>query len=108
MKEDIATAMIRMFEYGKTFNKPDKPKRRMKKMRDLEDFSITDMIHRELEKTEALQKLLKDYEKANKKDEKKDDKKDNMIGIYQLAILMVFTFPIIAPLYVMYVKTLLH
>lgn len=96
--------MVALLEWAKN-QKGDKPKRRKKISGYFEDdVSITALMHRKIEEAEALSKLLKDYEKANKKEDKKPD--NNWSD--KLAFWMVVTFPITAPLYIGMWRSVLH
>jgi hypothetical protein len=101
-----ASEMIKLLEYRDAFKAP-KPKRSSKKDfdYDLKDVSITALIHREIERSEALSKLLKDLEKINKKEEKKDEKS---WSIATISTFYIATFPIIGPLAVLGFRSLMH
>lgn len=82
-----AKDFIDIIEFTKAFKEP-KDKRRRAKLEPKKD--ITTLLHEELERSEALTKLLKDYEKANKK----EDKKPEGWNTPQIAMLLTFvTFP---------------
>lgn len=84
-----AKDFIDIIEFTKAFKEP-KEARRRKKI-EPKEMDITALLHRELEKSEALTKLLKDYEKANKKEDKKPEDK---WSTPQIAMLLMFvTFP---------------
>lgn len=101
-----AKDFIDIIEFTKAFKTEPKEKRRRMKLE--KELTITELLHKELERSEALQKLLKDHEKANKKDEDKKKEEKAAWSAPHIAMFLVFTFPITAPLYVAYVKTLLH
>lgn len=83
-----AKDFIDIIEFTKAFKEP-KADRRRKKL-EPKELNITELLHKELEKSEALTKLLKDYEKANKK----EDKKPEGWNTAQIAMLLLFvTFP---------------
>jgi hypothetical protein len=86
-----ATEIMKLIELGQTFKQPKDTRRRQKLEK---EFSITDLLHKELEKSQALTKLLKDYETANKKEEKKHE------GWTTPQIAMLLTF-ITVPAYVL-------
>lgn len=85
-------------------NKKEKPKRRRKSELPEGPFDVTTYIHKKIEEAETLTKLLKDYEKANKK----EDKKPETNWSDKLAFWMVVTFPITAPLYIGMWRAVLH
>lgn len=93
-----ATEIMKLIELGQTFKQPNEKRRRQKLEK---EFSITDLLHKELEKSEALTKLLKDYEKANKK----EDKKPEGWNTPQIAMLLTF---ITVPAYVLLTLMLLR
>jgi hypothetical protein len=96
-----ATEIMKLIELGQTFK--TKPKRMRKKDFDLDEYSITMLLHKKLEEAEAMKKLLEDYHKAHKKDEKKEG-----WNIHHISMFFMLTFPIIGPLYAMWLKSLLH
>jgi len=59
-----------------------------------DEQSLTDLLHKKLEEVDAIQKFLKDHEKANKK----EDKKPEGMSTFQLASLFM-VFALVAPLY---------
>lgn len=89
-----------IFKMGENANRPRR--RRHRPHYHHEEISITRFLQQELERSEALTKFLKDYEKANKK----EDKKESKFNVNQLALGLIVTFPIIAPLYVAFLKSL--
>jgi len=98
-----ATEIMKLIELGQTFKQP-KPKRRRIKDFDVDDVSITMLMHKKLEEAADLKKLLEDYHKANKKE---DNKKEGW-SIHHISMFFMLTFPIIGPLYAMWLKSLLH
>jgi hypothetical protein len=71
--------------------KKDKPKRRRAEPDyDIRNLDMSTLIHKEIAKAEALLKLLKDYEKANKK----DDKKPEGMSLANVATIFMLSFPI--------------
>lgn len=111
MSKDIATAMLRMLEYGRAMNKPAKPSRNKQKMNNR--FNIDDLdlaeVYLRLDAREKKIKASKEaIEKMMKKDDKKDDKKIEVLSIPRLAMILVASFPITAPLYVLWISNALR
>jgi hypothetical protein len=104
-----ATDFMQIFELGKAFKTP-KAMKRNRRIRDrdlnFDDFDIASLLHRKLQEADTLQKLLSDREKAHKKEDKKDEKQK--LSLHHVAFLFALSFPIIAPMYVQYLKQLLH
>lgn len=98
MKHDIATAMIRMLEYGKGMNKPHNPRRKGGAGR---QFNFEDLDFAELYlKLEAREKKLKASKEALEKLMKKEDKKpDANANMARIAFWLIASFPITGPLY---------
>jgi hypothetical protein len=61
------------------------------------------LLHKKLQEADTLRKLLKDHERANK--EMKEEK--SFWSTFQISYFLIATFPITAPLYVMYLKHML-
>lgn len=99
-----ATDFVQIFELGKAFKEPKGPKKRSKRNYDFDDVDLTVLLHKRLQQAEALEKMLKDREKAHKKEDKKDEPK---LSVPMLAAIFLASFPIIAPLYVTLMKHLL-
>lgn len=97
-----ATDFMQIFELGKAFKEP-KMKRRRKRDYFDDDLDLTMLLHKRLEQAASLEKLLKDREKANKKEDKKEG-----LSVPMVATIFLASFPIIAPLYVNFVKHLLN
>lgn len=99
--------MVALLEWATAKRAEKPPKRRRKRDIDFDprDFDVTTFIHKEIERAENLKKLLNNYEKINKKEEKKEEKKFHS---HQIAMFLVLTFPVTAPLYVAYIKALLQ
>ena len=101
-----AKDLIQLMEYGKVFKKP-KTRRSSRKKDDLlsyGDIDISMLLHKKLEEAHVLEKLLKDHEKIHK-EEKKEEKKGWTTA--HISYFLVASFPIIAPLYVVYLKHML-
>lgn len=91
------------------FNEKPKRTRKPKMDYDLDDIDVVAVLRREqLKAKETLHKLdefFKEHEKLNKKEEKKG----NSFGIStpQLAMLIIASFPITAPLYVQWFRSIM-
>lgn len=83
--------LVSLLEYLTTKKKPtdSSPSERPRKSPD-----ALEMLAKKLREKEALEKFLKDYEKANKKEEKKADGLLSKITTTQLTIFMVVTVPV--------------
>lgn len=96
-----ARDMIALFEYADVFKKP-KPKRRVRREKfDFDDVDIEALLAKRIRQAETLKKFLEDHQKANKKEDK-----GNKIEFQHIERVLLLTFPIIAPLYVVWLKTL--
>lgn len=105
MSKDIATAMIRMLEYGKGMTKPAKAARKSKETIDIDSIDLAE-IYLKLEGREKKIKASKEaIEKLMKKDEKK---KESGMDLQRLAFILVATFPITGPLYFNWLRSMLH
>lgn len=105
MKYDPLTTIVRAIEMGKSFNKPEKPKRTKKPELDLENLDLAEVFIKISAKEERLKKAKEQIEKMMKKDEKKDDKKDAKgMNFAQVAMFMLLTSPITGPMMLVYWK----
>lgn len=91
-----ARDLISLLEYGKAFNKQEKPRKVKKEKR---KATFKDFMEFQAE-MEQFQKYMKEKDDEKKKLEKaKEHKKDGM-SPQQLAMFLVMSFPITAPIYV--------
>jgi hypothetical protein len=97
---------ISVLEYMKAFNKPPKASRRKK---DYGDIDLVALLHKKQEELALFEHWMKQQDKL-RKEEKKEEKKEHKpwISIPQLAFILVASFPITAPMYVAWIKTILH
>ncbi len=104
-----ANDFLQIIELGKTFR--DKPKRKSykKKEPDWDRLDITALLHKKLQEAHALEQMLKDHEKAHKEEKKEEMKKhEPKLSTAAVAAVFLASFPIIAPLYVAFMKHLLN
>lgn len=99
-----AKDIIQLLELGKTFKTKTKRVSRKKDDISYSDIDISMLLHKKLEEAHVLEKLLKDHEKAHK-EEKREEKKGWSMA--HVSYFLIATFPITAPLYVMYLKAIL-
>lgn len=99
-----AKDIIQLLELGKTFKETKAKRSSRTKDMDIDDISLTMLMHRKLEEAEALKKLLEDYHKVHKKEDKKDESK---WSLHHISYFLIATFPITAPLYVSYLRHML-
>lgn len=98
-----AADFLQIIELGKTFK--EKPKRRKtKKEFNIEDIDVTMLLHKKLQEAHALEQWLKDREKAHKEEKKEDKKKEPTLSAPAVAAIFLASFPIIAPLYVAFMR----
>ena len=107
MKSDVS-ALVHMFELGKTFNKEksEKPTSSRRRSKPEDDFDLVAEYLKQQAKADKLKKAIESIERINKKEEKKEEKKSGM-SAPQLAMWMIATFPITGPLYFYYVSMLI-
>ena len=98
MKSDVS-ALVQMFEFGKTFASEKKPTR-TRKTKDNDEFDLLAEYLKHQGKADKLKKAIESIEKMNKKEDKKDDKK--RINPAHLAMWMMATLPITGPAFLYY------
>jgi hypothetical protein len=100
-----ATELIQLFEYGKAFSKPNNKQRKIKKLK--REMTLKDYLKYEAEIDQFL-KYKKEKEDEAKKIAKSKEVKKEGISASHMAMFLVASFPITAPLYVYGVKMLLE
>ncbi len=109
MRYDPFDGFMKMFELGArtAAMKEQKVSVRKKKKPEDDEIDLLTMYIRHKEKAEKYKKALEEIAKLEKKDDKKDDKKKpDGLSTLQLAMLFFASFPISAPLYVMWLRYL--
>ena len=97
MKSDVS-ALVQMFEFGKTFASEKKPTR-TRKTKDNDEFDLLAEYLKHQGKADKLKKAIESIEKMNKKEDKKDE---NSINPAHLAMWMMATLPITGPAFLYY------
>jgi hypothetical protein len=103
-----ANDFLQIIELGKTFR--DKPKRKSPRKKEpcWDDIDITMLLHKKLQEAHDLEQMLKDREKAHKEEKKEEKKHEPKLSTAAVAAVFLASFPIIAPLYVAFMKHLLN
>lgn len=97
---------IRLIEYGATFSRRSEPKsRKAKKMK--KEFTFKDYLKFQAE-MEQFEKLMKEKADEKKKIEKAKEIKKEGVSMSHIAMFLVASFPITAPLYVYFFKMMLE
>lgn len=88
-------------------SKPNRSERRRKKEHpsEMDIFAILEKKKRE---AKILEEWLHEQEKLRRKEEKKEEKKHWWLSTPQLAFILVASFPITAPMYVAWIRSILH
>lgn len=100
-----ATDFIQLLEYGKTFNKTSTKERKIKKLK--REMTLKDYLKYEAEIDQFLKYKKEKEDEAKKLAKAKETKKEG-INPAHLAMFLVGSFPITAPLYVYGFKTFLE
>jgi Flp pilus assembly protein TadB len=97
---------ISVLEYMKAFNKPQKAGRR-KASKNYGDIDLVALLHKKQEELALFEHWMKQQDKL-RKEEKKEEKKSQWLSMPQLAFILVASFPITAPMYVAWIRSVLH
>jgi hypothetical protein len=103
--------IVAILDWVEKQKKPESKLKAPPKKLDLEDMDLAEVYLKLKAKENKIKDAIAQVEKMAKKEEKKDEKKDEKkggLGISHINMLLIWSFPIIGPLYYMWLKSLIN